>query len=606
MRRWKMFCLASLAVLMGSVAFAADTVSYTVNFTPSGDAALDSLLRQTSSLVAVQKTLPAGPFALIGRARRDVRQFTVVLHSLGYDAGSVEITIGGDALNDPALLDMLTQVPAGKTVAVQVITHPGAVFLLGRVEVPGLPAGFVPPVIVKPGQPALAAPILAATPALRSALHNAGYAFAQVSQPLAVAQPAVSRLDVTYTVDPGPRVNVGPVSFQGLTRTNADFLRAYIALKPGQRYSDTALMQARDSLLELGVFASVTPVPPDHATADGGVPIVFRVVPEKRHAVTISAAYATDTGFTLGTSWEDRDVFAHAERLTFPAAGNGLGGTGTNQPGYDLKGVFAKPDYGVRGQTLSVSLEGLNESLTAYSRTALLAGVTLSLPLTPKISLTYGLAFTHERVQQEGVSRDYALLQAPVTLAYDTANNLLEPVHGVKASVTLTPSLPTVGEGKAFLIVYASAATYIPVEYGGRGIVALRGQVGSIQGASVFQLPPDQRFYAGGSGTVRGYTYQTIGPLFPDDKPQGGLAMDAATLEFRQRIGANFGVVPFVDVGQVNTTSRPFGGTLRAGAGLGVRYYTSIGPIRLDVGFPLTRVAGSGAFALYVGLGENF
>jgi translocation and assembly module TamA len=189
-----------------------------------------------------------------------------------------------------------------------------------------------------------------------------------------------------------------------------------------------------------------------------------------------------------------------------------------------------------------------------------LAGVTLSLPLTPKISLTYGLAFTHERVQQEGVSRDYALLQAPVTLAYDTANNLLEPVHGVKASVTLTPSLPTVGEGKAFLIVYASAATYIPVEYGGRGIVALRGQVGSIQGASVFQLPPDQRFYAGGSGTVRGYTYQTIGPLFPDDKPQGGLAMDAATLEFRQRIGANFGVVPFVDVGQVNTTSRPFGG----------------------------------------------
>jgi translocation and assembly module TamA len=151
-----------------------------------------------------------------------------------------------------------------------------------------------------------------------------------------------------------------------------------------------------------------------------------------------------------------------------------------------------------------------------------------------------------------------------------------------------------------------SGATYLPVEQDARGIIALHGQIGSIQGTSQFDVPPDQRLYAGGSGTVRGYTYQTIGPLFPDDTPEGGLAFDAASIEFRQHITKTIGIVPFLDVGQVNAGSAPLQGTLRAGAGLGARYYTSIGPIRLDVAVPLTRVAGSSAFALYIGLGEAF
>jgi translocation and assembly module TamA len=255
---------------------------------------------------------------------------------------------------------------------------------------------------------------------------------------------------------------------------------------------------------------------------------------------------------------------------------------------------------------LNVSLEGLKQSLTAYDRTAVLAGVSLTRPLTPHIALTYGPAFEQERVLQEGVSRDYVLLQFPVTLAYDTADSLLEPTKGVNASITLTPTEPVIGERNPFLITQGSAATYLAVEPEARGIIAIRGQIGSILGASQFGVPPDQRFYAGGSGTVRGYTYQTIGPLFPDDNPEGGLAVDAVSLEFRQHVGRSFGLVPFVDAGQVSATSAPFTGTLRVGVGLGVRYYTGIGPIRVDVAMPLTRVAGSGAFALYIGLGEAF
>ena len=606
MRGYSLFFLAGMVFIPGQAAFAADPVAYTVKFTPSGDGTLDSLLKATSSLVSLQKKLPPAPFALIGRAQADSQQFLIVLHSLGYDAGSVSITVEGYGLQDPALLDALNQAPRKESVSVLVVTHQGAVFHLGRVDVPGLPPGFARPAMVTPGDVALSAPILDATGTLRTALHNAGYAFASVSAPLAVAQPAAHLLDVTYTVMGGPRVDIGPIAFSGLTRTNADFLRRHMSLKPGQRFSDTALASARDSLLGLGVFTSVTPLPQEKLAQGDEVPILFRVTQQKRHAVTLSGSYATDVGFTLSTSWEDRDVFTHAETLTFTAAANGLGGTGTTAPGYDLKGVFTKPDFWARGQVLSVSLEGVKESLTAYNRTAVLAGASLSRPLTAHLALNYGPEFTDERVQQEGVNRSYVLLQFPVTLSFDTADSALEPTHGINASVTVTPTEPAVGERKPFLITQGSAATYLPVEAEARGILAVRVQAGSIQGASQFGVPPDQRFYAGGSGTVRGYTYQTIGPLFPDDNPEGGLAYDAASLEFRQHIFHSFGIVPFVDAGQVNSGSAPFQGTLRVGVGLGARYYTGIGPIRVDFAVPLTRVAGSSAFALYIGLGEAF
>lgn len=592
-------CLVATGAAQG-----ADPVSYKVQFAPSGDAALDKLLKQTSSLEALRKKLPPAPFALIGRAKADAAQSLIVLHSLGYDAGEVDITIDGKALDDPGLLAALAAAPAHEDAAVQVAPHIGQVFHVGQVVLNGLPPGFKPPVTVRPGDVALAEPILAGSPAVQLALQNDGYAFATVGMPLAVAMPASHTLNVTYSVTPGPRVDIGPIAFSGLTRTNPDFLRRHIALKPGQRFSAAHVSQARDALLGLGVFSSVTAVP--EPAVGNETPVLFRVIEQKRHAVTLSGAYATDTGISVSTSWEDRNLFRHAETLTVTATANGLGGTGTTAPGYDLKAVFAKPDYYGRGQTLTLSVEGLREFLTAYNRTALLLGANLSRPITAHTAITYGPSFTSEQVEQEGTSRAYVLLQFPINFTYNDTDSLLEPTHGINAGITLTPSLPVAGSSQPFLILQGQVATYIPVESQGRGIVAVRLIAGSILGASTFQVPPDQRFYAGGSGTVRGYTYQTIGPLFADDTPEGGSAMDAVNLEFRQHVWGNIGVVPFVDAGQVSRTSAPFTGTIRVGAGLGLRYYTGIGPIRFDVAFPLTRTAGSGAFALYVGLGEAF
>jgi translocation and assembly module TamA len=589
-----------------NAARAANPVPYAVTFLPSGDKELDSLLEQTSSLVSLQKKLPAAPFALIGRAQADAAQFVIVLNSLGYDSGSINITIAGKTLTDESLLQTLTDAPEKPPVTVLVSAKKGPLYHLANIDYTTLPPGFTPPATIKPGQPARARPILDATPALVSALHNAGYAFATVSEPLAIADPATDTLDVTYTIAPGPHVDLGAISFDGLTRTDPTFLRRHIQLHPGQPFSDTALSGARDSLLGLGVFSSVTPVPAKSENPPGQVPVTFQVAEMKRHSVTLGGSYATDSGISISSSWEDRNVFTRAETLTFTATADGIGGNSTTAPGYDLKGVFAKPDYYFPSQTLTATVEAVKESLTAYNRTALLANALLSRPLTTHLTGSFGLGFVTENVSQENVSRDYVLLQLPLALTYDSTDSLLEPTHGFRANVSLTPTKPIAGGAGVFLITQVSGSTYIPVERDARGIMALRALVGSIQGASQFQVPPDQRFYAGGTGTVRGYSYETVGPLFPDDNPEGGLAIDAATLEFRQRILGSFGIVPFIDAGQVNTTSKPFTGTLSVGAGLGARYYTGIGPIRVDIAIPLKRTPGSSSFALYIGLGEAF
>ena len=129
---------------------------------------------------------------------------------------------------------------------------------------------------------------------------------------------------------------------------------------------------------------------------------------------------------------------------------------------------------------------------------------------------------------------------------------------------------------------------------------------GTAEGASQFELPPDQRFYAGGSGTVRGYRYQSIGPLFADGNPQGGTSIVAGSVEFRQRILSDYGFAAFLDGGQASANGSPFVGGLKLGAGIGARYYTSFGPIRLDVAIPLTRIPNGGTFEVYIGIGQAF
>ena len=160
--------------------------------------------------------------------------------------------------------------------------------------------------------------------------------------------------------------------------------------------------------------------------------------------------------------------------------------------------------------------------------------------------------------------------------------------------------------GGTYTVTQVTGSTYFDLSHQGRSVIALRGLIGQVAGVGVFGLPPDQRLYAGGTDTVRGYRYQSIGPKFADGKPIGGTAVSAATVEFRQRFLEHWGAAAFLDIGQASDDGKPFSANWRAGAGAGLRYYTPIGPIRVDFAVPLIAVRGGDSFEVYIGIGQAF
>ncbi len=615
-------------------ASAADPQPYATTLLPTGNAALDAALRGSSSLLSLQKTRAVGPFALAGRIRDDRGRLEIALESFGHYGGAVVITVAGHPAADPTLPDILSALPSGQVAAVRIAVTPGPLFHLGTVTVTLPPGEALTPgdqraFDLHPGQPAVASDVLAAGTRLLTALQEEGHAFADVRPPLAYLRPATHTLDIVVAAKLGPRVDIGSITLAGLRRANPGYVARRLTVHQGELYQPSRIEGARQDLASTGVFSDVGVTAAPKPAANGQLPLAFTFTEAPLHTVALQAGYSTDLGGSAGVTWTHHDLFGNGERLDLAALLTGVGGTSQNGLGYDVYADLLKPDFHGRDQTLDVRVEGLKQDLEAYDQTALLVRAVVNRRLSQRWSVSGGLGAEQERILQQGVARDYTLAFVPVTATFDStglANPLDDPTHGFRVSLDATPSY-SLGSGQGggsgngggtnkggdsfFAILQTTASTYLDLHRiglapAGRSVIALRATVGTVQGATTFELPPDQRLYAGGSGTVRGYKYQGVGPLFPNGDPEGGTALDAGTVEFRQRIGKSFGVAAFADAGQVSSSSGPFGGTLRVGAGVGGRYYTPIGPIRLDVAVPLNKPQGGDTFELYVGLGEAF
>jgi len=321
--------------------------------------------------------------------------------------------------------------------------------------------------------------------------------------------------------------------------------------------------------------------------------------------VELGVAYSTDLGINLNAGWHHRDLFGNAEQLNLTATAQ-LGGNDVTRPGYQFGAQFIKPDFLARDQALEFDLGAVKQSRQAYDQRALTEKAALNRKVSPHWTISAGLSGEQEEITQEGVQRHYNLVGLPLTAKFDSTTSLLDPTSGVRASVSVTPTGALSAQDFGFVIMQAGGSTYLDFGTQGRSVLALHGLLGSVPGIGVFGLPPDQRFYAGGSATVRGYRYQSIGPHFSDNRPTGGTAIAAGSVEFRQRVLDKYGLVAFLDTGQVTAHGAPLSSEWRVGAGVGFRYYTPIGPIRLDIAMPLNRQPGGDAFELYIGIGQAF
>jgi translocation and assembly module TamA len=610
---------------------AADPQAYKVELTPVGNDDIDQTLKATSDLISLRASAPVSPFGLIARARSDSDRLKTALESFGYYESLVVVHINGKLLADPSLGDTLTALPKDSTAQVAVSFTLGTLYHLRRIDIDTegeAPLDVRETLGLKSGQPAVASLVLAGGAHLLSALQEQGYAFAQVDPPVAYEAADAPVLDLSFRVVAGRKVNVGEIHIEGLKRVHELLARRRLLLHTGDLYKPSAIERARRDLLALNVFGQVSVQIGTKPDESGGVPITFKIAERLRHAVALSAAYSSDLGGSGGASWTDRNVFGNAEQLTFAASVINLGGSDTTGTGYDTSVKYLIPEFLHRDQSLQFAITATKQQLQAYDQTARTASATLSRKLSSVWSVSAGLSTTVETIIQDTSVQvvddqivpvpqtfNYTLVALPLSLNYDSTDlptPLEDPRHGFRGSLKVTPTLAIGHPNATFLITQINVATYfdlnnlLPIAPG-RSVLAARALAGIAEGAGELSLPPDQRFYAGGTSTIRGYGYQLVGPEFPlTDIPIGGTAITAGGLEFRQRFYSNWGAVAFVDAGQVSASLKATRDDVRVGAGAGMRYYTPIGPIRFDIAVPVGRRPGEDSFEVYIGLGQAF
>lgn len=578
-----------------------------------GLAALD-LESRFKSLSALQNGKGEAANAAMLRARlsEDERMATRLLQNDGYYDAVVVARIESPVLKPGETLQEATGRTEGR-VQVRVSAQAGERYHLSSVTVkadPTEPAGLVRdnlPLAV--GDPVDTTLIKSAEANLALTLPQRGYPFAELMLRDVLIDPQARSGDYTLPVTTGPRARYGAIRSEGREAFGADHVAVLARFGPGDLYDSRQVDDLRQALSSTGLFASVgvEPVLTDARNGDGTAVVDLKVTQNAGRPRTL----AGDIGFSTGQGLRTELNWTH--RNFRPPEGALIASViaGTQEQG--LSATFRRTNAKRRDRTFQYSASFNHQAYDSYEARTVSVAVSVSRVSTPlwqkRWTWSYGaqVLATREtgfsKTRNAEVSDDYVYATVPLKLNYDRSDNLLNPSRGWRAGLQSTPTATLNGTGGYFIANIASASWYRQVSP--RIVLAARSQLGSIYGASSASIAPSQRLYAGGGGSVRGFGYQELGPRDPDNNPVGGRSSVELAFEARYRVG-NIGIVPFVDAGQVYDREIPSFSDIRFGVGIGARYYTNFGPVRIDIATPLSRRDGESPVSLYVGIGQAF
>jgi len=490
---------------------------------------------------------------------------------------------------------------------------PGQRYTFSTIAIDAKPT--VPPTLIgdnfplRVGEPIVAVRVQGAEAALALKLPEEGYPFAKVGQRDVLLDGATGGGDYTLPVDIGPRARFGGFETTGDLAFDADHVEVLSRFKRGELYDSRKVNDLRQALVATGLFSTVAvePQPTGESVGDDTEYVTMLVTQDAGPPRTIaaSAGYGTGEGIRLEGSWTHRNLFPPEGALIV------RGVAGTQAQG--IGATFRRSNAGRRDRTFELVAEALRNNYNAFEALTGRLAARVSVESTPiwqkKFTYAYGaeaIATSEDDYDFTRGVRDrdlYYILGLTGQVGMDRTDSLLDPTKGFRVTALIQPEGSLSGKFTPYARTRLDVSGYYPVT--DSIVVAGRVRVGSILGASRERLAPSRRFYAGGGGSVRGYGYQELGPKDPNLDPIGGRSINEAALEARYRFG-NFGVVGFVDAGQVYRGSTPTFSDLRFGAGLGARYYTNFGPMRLDVATPIDRRPGEARISVYVSIGQAF
>lgn len=583
-----------------------DPLDYAVTFeVVGGDDDLTKALENASTLKGEEERPVSGSLGLLAKARNDRERLIAALFSKARYDGVVDITIAGKRLDDlqpDAVFDGPQPIPV--TVTIQ----PGSMFTLGDVVLKGDAAnirgadfGLIA------GGNANSDAILKAEAGIVRALKEEGRPLAKVVGRTIVADHATTTLDVTLDVAAGPIAGYGETTVEGTETVDRDFTVYMTGLERGRQYSPKGIDDARNRLLALEVFSSVSINEALALDPAGEIPIDVRVSERKMRYFGAGATFSNTEGAGIEGYWGHRNLFGRAEKLRIGGSISRIGDTTElGDLNYNAGIMFEKPGVIGPASKFFANLKAVSEHPDAYDRFSIGGNVGLSYELTKEQTVSGSVAVDYSDIE-DALNPDgkrYLLVSLPLQYVYDNRDDKLNPTRGFRALAYAEPTYDALN-GNMFVKLKGEGSAYYGLGADNRFVLAGRVAMGSILGASVEDVPADRRFYAGGGGSVRGYAYQGIGP-HTDGKPTGGLSYAETSIEMRYAYNDKIGIVPFIDAGTVSTKQFPDFSTVKVGAGIGVRYLTPFGPLRVDVAVPLNPGPGDPSYGIYAGVGQAF
>ena len=553
--------------------YAEASLSYTVQYIGIDDTSVVKTLRSSTQLSTLKKRPPDSINAVRYRAESDIPAILNVLHAFGYYEARVEI-----------------QVEEGFETAVVIVDiDPGPVYKIEKFRIDikeskeknGPPAIELKNIGITLGKSMNAEREVSAELKILQILSECGYPLSSITDRKIVVDGESKTVRINLEVTPGPFSKFGPLTIEGNKRVKPLFFKEKLEWKEGASYNSALVDETQKALVESGLFSSVIITHGQKLDNEKELPMLVEVAESRHRSINIGVSYQTYYGPGITVGWENRNMAGLGQRLS-------LQGDVTERSHTGL-GTYIFPNFGRIGQDYVWQAQAMHQDIIPYSERTYNITNRLEIRTHKKIRMSIGARGERLYVTGSPQNGTYWLIEAPFYFAWNGSNSLLNPTKGLFFQLAANPSM-SIQAGKGYIRSVFSAGHYLPLTPKHRFVIAQKLTIGSILSKDEHLIPLSKRLYGGSEEDLRGYAYQSVSPLNSDNQPYGGRSAFFFTLETRFRLSKTIGLVPFFDMGNVYEEILPtFEGRWLKSLGIGVRYFSFMGPFRLDVGFPLEK-----------------
>lgn len=583
-----LLCL-SLPPLIAS----ASGISYEVEFEGLDDSKALKEIRLASHLTSLKKRPPASINALRYRADSDIPSLVKILQAHGYYEGKVTIQVH-EAFGQ---VNVIVRINPGPRY--QLDSFAIHLYCQSQETENTCCQINLEEIGIRLNKPVQTDSILQAELAVLHKLSECGYPLAKIENREVIVDGETKQVHVKLAVKTGDKIEFGPSTLVGPKKVKPRFIEQKIEWTEGEEYDSRLVDKTQTALIDTGLFSSVLITHEESPSSTGRIPLKIEVHETKYQSVNIGVSYQTVFGPGITFGWENRNVGGMGRTLRFQGDVTRISQTGV--------ATYLHPDFNRIGQNMIAQAEAAHEDIYAYSMRSYSLMDRFERIINRRLRGSLGLKGNRLYLTSSVQNGNYWLIEMPLYVRWSSSNSLLNPTRGGTIEYTTTPAFNSADTSTIYLTQKFTGSVYKALDEKERVVIAQKLTLGFIYSNGLSAVPVCNRFLGGSEEDLRGYRYKSVSPL-DHKKPIGGRSAIYYTFETRLRITEVIGLVPFFDLGHVSLSEYPTPhGKWYKSAGLGFRFFTFMGPFRVDLARPLDRRKGIDPhYKILVSIGQMF